>query len=197
MVATLSPPPQINLKPNGTKSAGLKTYEDYAQLPEGAKYQLIDGEIIEMTAPTVLHQSVSIELGTALKNYVRANGLGRVFYAPIDVYLSETDTPQPDLIFIAKANLDIIGEQKIEGAPDLVVEILSPSTAYLDLKKKKRLYEKSGVREYWIVDPLEKSIEVFVHEDGQFQLFGRAEGQENLRSKLLPELALEMTALFA
>ena len=128
------------------------TYEDYAQLPEGAPYQLIDGELVMSPSPTPTHQRILFSLSVALHLFVKEHDLGQVLIAPMDVYLSETDTPQPDILFIAKARLEIIGEKYVDGAPDLVMEILSPSTAYYDLKKKKRLYEASGVKEYWIVD---------------------------------------------
>src|SRR6266542_2906772 len=137
------------------------TYEDYEKLPEGAPYQLIGGELVMTPSPVPYHQSVSRKIEFELIKFVEEKKLGEVFDAPIDVYLSETETYQPDIIFISKDRLRIIGEKKIEAAPDLVIEILSPSTAYYDLKHKRRIYESSGVREYWIVDPMEKSVEVY------------------------------------
>lgn len=172
------------------------TYEDYAQLPEGAPYQLIGGELIMAPAPTPYHQAISIRLAAKLLAFVEAHNLGAVLTAPIDVYLSEEDTPQPDLIYIASDRLGIIGEQKIEGAPDLVMEILSPSTAYYDLKDKKRLYQAHGVKEYWIIDPKAKEIEVYENVDQQFQLTSREAGQGTISSSLLNGFAVDLAAIF-
>ena len=172
------------------------TYEDYAQLPEGAPYQLIGGELVMSPAPTPRHQRISRKLNRALDRFVEDHDLGEVFYAPIDVYLSEIDTPQPDILFIAKARLDIIGEKYIEDAPDLIMEILSPSTAYYDLKKKKGLYEASGVKEYWIVDPEVREIEVYALVEGRFELFGREAGQGTITSKLLAGFSVDLADVF-
>ncbi len=172
------------------------TYEDYAQLPEGAPYQLIDGELVMSPAPTPRHQRISQNLNRALDRFVEDHGLGEVYCSPIDVYLSDIDTPQPDILFIAKARLDIIGEKYIEGAPDLVVEILSPSTAYYDLKKKKRLYETSGVKEYWVVDPEAQEIEVYALVEGRFELFAREAEQGVISSKLLGGFSVDLEGVF-
>ena len=186
MVATL--PPQ---------QERLQTYEDYARLPEGAAYQLIEGEIVEMTAPTPQHQRILRRIFNPLTTFVEQEELGETFCSPIDVYLSETNTPQPDIVFIATENLHIIGEKYIDGAPDLVVEVLSPSTAYYDLWRKKQIYEAAGVKEYWLVDPIERRIEVHANEDGHFTLFHRVESDGAIQSKLLPQLKLDATTIFA
>ena len=172
------------------------TYEDYAQLPEGAPYQLIGGELVMSPSPTSTHQRILRRLSFALHLFVEKNELGEILFAPMDVYFSETDTPQPDIIFISKERLDIIGEQTIEGAPDLIMEILSPSTAYYDLKDKKRLYEASGVKEYWIVDPKAREIEVYELVDDRYALFGRQERQGAITSKLLQGFSVDLTDIF-
>lgn len=172
------------------------TYEDYAQLPEGAPYQLIGGELVMSPAPTPRHQRILLNLSVALHLFVEEHDLGAILFAPTDVYLSEIDTPQPDILFIARARLDIIGEKYIEGAPDLIMEILSPSTAYYDLKKKKRLYEASGVKEYWIVDPEAREIEVYALIEGRFDLFGREAGQGSVTSKLLDGFSVNLDDVF-
>ncbi|CAD7772607.1 MAG: Putative restriction endonuclease [Candidatus Methanoperedenaceae archaeon GB50] len=118
------------------------TYEDYAKLPEGAPYQLIGGELIMTPTPTPYHQIVSRKIVPLLVQHVEKNDLGEVFYSPIDVYLTEEDTFQPDIIFISKERFNIIGETKIESAPDLIIELLSPATAYYDLGRKYEVYEK-------------------------------------------------------
>src|SRR3990172_3778761 len=106
------------------------TYEDYAKLPEGAPYQLIGGELILTPSRTPYHQIILGRIGLKLATFIEGRGLGKVYLGPVDVYFSETDTYPPDIIFIAKDRLDIIGERKIEGPPDLVTEILLPETAF-------------------------------------------------------------------
>jgi Uma2 family endonuclease len=140
------------------------TYADYAKLPEGAPYQLIGGELVKSPAPTVLHQEINVTLFQKLFQFQR-QGKGKAFFAPLDVYLSDTETYQPDLMFITNDRLEIIKEKNIRGAPDLVMEVLSPGTAYYDLRHKKDVYAEHGVREYWIVDPMERSIEVYENRD--------------------------------
>ncbi|HMB91435.1 MAG TPA: Uma2 family endonuclease [Rhodothermales bacterium] len=172
------------------------TYEEYAQLPEGAPYQLIGGELIMAPAPTPYHQRILTRLLFNLMQFVEEQGLGEVIPAPIDVFLSEEDTPQPDLIYIASDRLGIIGEKKIEGAPDLIMEILSPSTAYYDLKDKKRLYEAHGVKEYWIIDPKAKEIEVYKNKGQHFQLTSREVGEGMIPSSLLNGFTVDLSAIF-
>lgn len=161
------------------------TYDDYAKLPESAPYQLIEGELVMTPAPSPFHQIVQSNIWLELGVWVRQRNLGRVLASPIDVYLSEKETYQPDIIFISTSRRNIIGEKKIEGAPDLVVEILSPTTGYYDLTHKKRMYAESGVKEYWVVDPVEKTFEVWENVGGDFRLISSARAQGAVRSKLL------------
>ncbi len=172
------------------------TYEDYAKLPEGAPYQLIGGELVMSPSPVPYHQKILRDIGFEIYRFVRERDLGEVFYAPIDVYLQETETYQPDIIFISKDRLEIIGEKKIEGPPDLVIEILSEATAYYDLRHKKKVYERTGVREYWIVDPMERSIEVYENQNGEFKLRDRAEEKGKVSSKVLEGLSLALEGIF-
>lgn len=134
------------------------TYEHYCQLPEGDRYELIEGELLLTPSPTVRHQRVAATMQEALRTFVKANDLGSVFYAPLDVVLSDENVVQPDILFISKERDNIIKEENIQGPPDLVVEIISPSTAERDRSLKKALYGKFGVREYWIVDPEIKQL---------------------------------------
>ncbi len=172
------------------------TYEDYAKLPEGAPYQLIGGELIMTPSPVPYHQIILRKIGFELVKFVEERKLGEVLYAPMDVYLSEIDTFQPDILFISNERLNIIGEKKIESAPDLVIEILSESTAYYDLKHKKRMYEKTGVKEYWIVDPMEKSIEVYENASGGFKIFSQSIEKGRVNSKLLEGFGVELEKVF-
>ena len=120
------------------------TYADYEKLPEGAPYQLIGGDLIKEPSPVPYHQILSKRIALELANFVENNGLGEVLYAPTDVYFSDKEVYQPDIMFISKERMNIIGEKNIEAAPDLIIEILSPSSAYYDLRHKMRVYETSG-----------------------------------------------------
>jgi len=172
------------------------TYEDYARLPEGAPYQLIGGELVMTPSPTPYHQMVSMKLELQMAGYVLEKNLGIVLYAPLDVYLEETETYQPDLIFISNERMHIIEEERIRGAPDLVVEILSPSTGYYDLRSKYRVYEKGGVREYWIVDPRHRSVQIFSLREGKFVLDQEAEEQGTVRSRVIPGFEVRVESIF-
>ena len=122
--------------------------------------------------------------------------LGEVYYVPIDVYLEEEETYQPDIIFISKEKSEIVKEDKIEGSPDLIIEILSPSTAYYDLVHKKEIYAKHGVKEYWIVDPMKKKIEVYENKNGEFILFKKAGKSERISSITIHGFEVELDAIF-
>ncbi|MDA8215494.1 MAG: Uma2 family endonuclease [Nitrospiraceae bacterium] len=172
------------------------TYEDYEKLPEGAPYQLIGGELIMTPSPVPYHQIISRRIEFELLKFVEDRKLGEVIDAPMDVYLSETETYQPDIIFISNERMNIIGEKKIEAAPDLVIEILSESTAYYDLRHKKRIYESSGVKEYWIADPMEKSIEVYENVNGEFKIYSQAMEKGRVNSKLLEGFGVELEKIF-
>ena len=149
------------------ETAAKLTYEDYANTPEGERYELIDGELILLTTPNTIHQSVRILLGWQFMP-VEKSGLGRVYPIPLDVVLSEYDVVQPDLLFVLKENVHIITTANVQGAPDLVVEILSPSTARRDWTQKRDLYAKYGVKELWIADPDERVFWVMTLRDGAY-----------------------------
>ncbi|NBB75650.1 MAG: Uma2 family endonuclease [Bacteroidetes bacterium] len=172
------------------------TYADYVQLPEGAPYELIHGELVMSPSPTPFHQIIQSNLHFALSQFVRNGDYGRVLTAPMDVRLSEEDTVQPDLLFIATERRALIGEKAIEGAPDLIVEILSPSTAYRDLTTKKRLYEQHGVREYWTVDPDTQAVEVHVNTDDGFTQRARVVESGTAASTLLDGFHVDLADLF-
>ncbi len=138
----------------GTKA----TIKDYQQLPEGAQYQLIDGEIITMPSPSVKHQKLSLKLTVSIAPVVGEKQLGTLLYSPMDVYLDEENVVQPDLLFVSRDNETIIQDNGVHGAPDAVIEIVSPGSVYHDLIKKRKLYEKYGVKEYWLLDPESKEV---------------------------------------
>lgn len=173
------------------------TYKDYEKLPEGAPYQLIGGELVMTPSPVPYHQDILGKLFYTLKKFVEENAFGRVYIAPLDVYFTETDTYQPDIIFISKDRLSIIGEKKIEGPPDLIIEILSPATAYYDLRLKKDVYEQSGVKEYWIVDPIQKTMEIFVNKASRFEPVSSARREGEVNSEILKGLSMSLKEIFA
>lgn len=177
-------------------SGKVYTYADYCQLPDGAPYQLIGGRLILTPSPTTYHQMISARLEFALMDFVKEHTLGIVLHAPIDVYFNQTETYQPDIIFISQDRMNIIEPKRINGAPDLVVEILSPATAYYDLRHKFRVYERYGVKEYWIVDPEESSIEVFIREGEKLSLSQRLEERGQVTSSLLQGLTVSLESIF-
>ena len=149
---------------------GLKwTYEEYANLPEDMlRHEIIDGEHIVNPSPGTQHQHVSKRLQYQLYTKIELAGLGLLFDAPMDVQLSMFDIVQPDLVIILNENIRKITPTKIKVAPNLVVEILSPSTAVNDRTIKKDHYERSGVSEYWVVDPFEQQVDQWVLRDGNY-----------------------------
>ena len=139
------------------------TYEDYKHTPDDKRYELLDGELIMAPAPNLGHQEVDANLGARMVLFVKDRGLGKVFHAPCDVVLSNTDVVQPDLLFVSREREHILlGGDNVQGAPDLVVEILSPSTAGRDRTVKSALYARHGVSEYWLADPEARTITVMV-----------------------------------
>src|SRR5690242_13987809 len=139
------------------------TYEDYVTLPDdGRRYEILDGELAVSPSPTSAHQFVSHNLEFALSAWVRAGRLGRIWDAPLDLILEPTVVMQPDIFFISNARSSIVTKRGVEGAPDLVIEILSESTAARDRGIKMHIYARHGVERYWIVDVDRKTIEVYV-----------------------------------
>ncbi|MHA1450257.1 MAG: Uma2 family endonuclease [Candidatus Hodarchaeales archaeon] len=135
--------------------------QKFPEWPEGPLLEIIQGELFLSPSPSIEHQRISINLELSIIPFVKVRGLGEVLHAPIDVILSEEDVVIPDIIFISKDNSDVIIEGKIIGAPDLIIEILSPANRKRDLFEKKILYEKYCVKEYWIVNPKERNLEIF------------------------------------
>jgi Uma2 family endonuclease len=144
------------------------TYAEFARLPsEGStRYEVIAGELVVTPAPALRHQRISADLLTLLNVFVRANELGEVYAAPVDVLFAEGDYFEPDIVFVRKDHRDYLTDRGIEGPPDLVVEILSPSTAARDRGIKLERYRHFGVPEYWMVDPAARAIEVWRLADG-------------------------------
>jgi len=169
------------------------TYEDYLLMPDdGRRHEIIDGEHFVSPSPNTLHQRISKRFTRALLPSEDA-GLGEVFYAPYDVVLSIFDVVQPDVLFISKARAHIINDKHAEGAPDLVIEILSDSNRQYDEQVKYKTYERLGVDEYWIADPFEQTVKVFRRTNGRFT---RVAVGNTLTSPLLPDFQLRVADLF-
>ena len=138
----------------------ILTYEDYVALPDdGRRYELYEGDLIVTPAPRPRHQLVIGSLHVLMAEHVRRHALGEVFLSPIDVILSRITVVQPDLVYVETARLGIVTERALEGAPTLVVEVLSPSTDARDRDVKQALYARHGVPYYWIVDPAARTIQ--------------------------------------
>ncbi len=165
-------------------------------LEEGYFYELINGNIVKKQAPSPAHQNASMEISTIMNNFIKEKQLGKLFAAPIDVFFDQTNNTQPDILFVKKERDFIITRNGIEGAPDLIVEILSPSSFKLDRTDKMELYLYFGVPEYWIVDPKNQSIEVYVLEDNRYKMAFFAIENGLIQSKILDGLSLEVSDVF-
>lgn len=175
----------------------LYTYDDYCQLPDDKRYELIDGELYEMApAPSVFHQSVSGSLFFPFFAIVRGGGLGKVLYAPCDVILSEFNTVQPDLLFVAEERRHIITGRACEGPPDLVIEILSPSNPEHDLVTKRELYQRFGVKEYWQANPDARNIRVLDWVEGRYGERGLYGLEDRITTPLIPGLEIIVADIF-
>ncbi len=163
------------------------TYEDYKRLPDDNwRYEVIEGELFMSPAPNTHHQRVIARLEFAMMKHVEAKKLGEVLHAPIDVRLGDLANPvQPDVLFICQDRLNIIRKDWIEGAPDLIVEVLSPSNWIDDRRTKYRIYALAGVREYWIVDPDKRQIEIFALRGSDYELSSRFGPGERAASEVL------------
>lgn len=171
------------------------TVEDYMKLDDGKRYELIGGELIVVPSPRPRHQKISAKISLQLGKYLENNPVGEVYSAPIDIVLDD-QVVQPDILFVSNARLDIIGELNIQGAPDLVIEILSPSTAAHDKKKKSQLYFKHGVKEYWLVDLEIRFIDVFVAGEKVWNWIGTFDQEDVLTTALLPGLKISLSEIF-
>ncbi len=173
-----------------------RTYTDYSRTPDDERYELLDGELVMAPSPMESHQIVVMELGALLHVFVKARGLGQVFSAPYDVVLSDTDVVQPDLLFVSNERAHIRTPANIRGAPDLVVEVLSPSTARRDWREKLDLYAEHGVPEYWLVDPDAKTVTVLLLDDGTFAEVAHYGAGETLISPILAGFAASLDDIF-
>jgi Uma2 family endonuclease len=172
------------------------TYKDYASLGDDKRYELIEGELYMVPSPDFSHQSVLGNLWDYLRNFTKKRQLGIVLCAPLDVVFPDNNVLQPDILFISKERMGIITEKNIKGAPDLLVEILSTGTLERDKIVKKSLYEKYGVKEYWIVDPTGKQVEVLTLKEEGFEVSGIFFSDDELTSPLLKKLRISLKEIF-
>jgi Uma2 family endonuclease len=165
-------------------------------LPEndGLRLELIEGELFASAAPNLFHQRVLVKMTVTLEPYAYSRKLGVVFVAPTEVRLASDVVVQPDIIFVSRERMHILKSRTIEGAPDLVVEILSPSNRRVDLTRKKAVYERLGVPEYWIVDPEAFNVTIFSLIDGRYVSVPIED--EVARSRVVPGFAIALADLF-
>jgi len=172
---------------------GPLTYEDYVELPDdGKQYEILDGELFVSPAPVPRHQAVSRNLLLILGRFVADHRLGTIFYAPIDLILAENTIAQPDLLFIRAGRESIVTERAVEGPPDLVVEILSPSSNRKDRTTKAGLYARFGIAWYWIADPIERTIEIYELEGDRYRLVSVTAADAIVTSPLFPGLEIRL-----
>ncbi len=177
-------------------TARLKTFEDLCRMPDdGRRYELIGGEIVVSPAPTWLHQELAARLFELLRLFVVPRKLGRVAFAPLDVRLSIHDSVQPDIVYVSNARLALRTSNGIDGAPDLVVEILSPSTRNRDEGEKLNLYAAAGVPEYWLTDAEQRAFRALTLKHGRYEPIPHIGAR--VRSLILPGLEIDVDALFA
>jgi Uma2 family endonuclease len=178
------------------------TYREFREMEfddsDSFEYELINGELVQKQSPTVTHQRIAKRIVRYLDPYALKNNLGEVLFAPLDVVLDDGNAYHPDVFFIKKERSFIVNEteQVVMGAPDLVVEILSKGTAVYDKGDKKDIYEKYGVREYWLVDPLSKSVEVYSFADQRLKLKQYAAENDMVKSIILEGFELKVEEIF-
>jgi Uma2 family endonuclease len=173
------------------------TYEDYVLLPnDGNRYEILEGELTVTPAPSTKHQTASVNLLVLLSQYIKERDLGKLFHAPIDLILESTSVLQPDLLFVSQARRHIITERAVEGAPDLVVEILSPTTSRTDRVTKAQIYARHGVPVYWIVDPEREAIEIYLLEADGYRLAATLLGKTPMAASPFPELKIAARDVF-
>jgi Uma2 family endonuclease len=186
----------------GTSPDARLTYEDLCRMPyDGLRHEIIDGVHYVSPSPGVRHQQLTLRLAFEIELYRRQHpGSGHVFFAPLDVVFTQWDVVEPDVLFVAADQSDVMTEANIQGAPALVIEVVSPGTRKRDEHIKRRLFERGGVREYWIVDPKRQTVAVFRRSPDQ--AFPRVaelaeRGDDALTTPLFPGFSLALKDLFA
>jgi len=178
---------------------GQWTYDDFLRLPDdGVRYEVIQGVLYMTNAPDPEHQYAVVKITTTLDVFVSAHQAGVVYAAPIEVHLPGIAQPvQPDICFIRQERRSIVGRKFIEGVPDLMVEVLSPSTARTDRRVKFDAYERAGAREYWIANPKTRTVEVYTLTPEGYDLHGEFGPGEYVTSPVLPDLKFLAESVFS
>lgn len=171
------------------------TYDEYFKLDEDQRYEILNGELLMAPSPDTWHQSWVGSLYRILDTHTRGQNLGKVFLAPLDVVLDAENSVQPDLVFISAGNLPSVQRRAIFGVPDLLVEVVSPSSVRRDRYTKKELYARFGVKEYWIADPANASLEVLALVAGRYELHCSAEQTGKITSRILTRLEFDLKDL--
>ncbi|RRJ94558.1 Uma2 family endonuclease [Opitutaceae bacterium TAV4] len=180
-----------------TTQAPPITRHDYEQIPFGApNYQLIEGDLIMAPSPSVFHQDISGNLYYLIRHHLRTHPIGTVFMAPLDVFLSDINVYQPDLLFIRKQNASIIKEHGIEGAPDLVVEILSKTSTKYDLGIKRSVYARTGVEEMWAIDPTRRTLAIYRFDESAETPVATHRTTQTFTSTIIPGLSIALKDVF-
>jgi Uma2 family endonuclease len=189
-------PGSDKMKPSGVKL----TYDDFLLFPDdGMRHELIDGEHHVTPSPNTKHQTVSVTLTVVIGAWLEANPIGRLYHAPFDVVFTPFDVVEPDLLYLSNDRAaDVLTAEHVRGAPDLVIEIGSPGTRARDETKKRVLYEREGVAEYWFVDPEIDVVRIYRRSGNGFARVTELsrEANEVLTTPLLPGLELPLTRLF-
>ena len=175
------------------------TYDDYCQIPDdGNRYEVIDGVLYMSPSPIFRHQQISTNLSAMLWSWSKEAQSGQVCHAPMDVVLSENNIVQPDILFVSNARASIIEEKNIQGAPDLLIEILSEGNRRHDEVRKRDLYEAHGVQEYWVVDPVLETIKVYRSEESRFIKAAEwtLEAGDEISSPLFPGFECQLADVF-
>lgn len=174
-------------------------YDSYAALPDdGKRYEILDGVLyMAPPSPSGWHQKSVIRLSHYLFAAVELGGHGQVFVAPFDVELSPGTVVQPDVVVLLNENSEKYVVSRIIGGPDLVIEIISPGTAHHDRLRKYNVYARAGVKEYWIVEPTRRTVEIFVLEDEEYHALGVFSGEQTLPSRIVPGFPVHVEQFFA
>ncbi|MBI4279865.1 MAG: Uma2 family endonuclease [Armatimonadetes bacterium] len=174
------------------------TYREYRDLPESEtkRYELLEGELVMVPSPGKAHQEAVGNVFACLRAFVKERDLGAVYVAPFDVILSEHTVVQPGVIYVVKSRTHIIKSEGVQGSPDLVVEVISPTTRERDLVTKRLIYGRHGVKEYWLVHPDQRIVEVFRLSGTELAPIATYAAAETLESPLLPGLALPVREIF-
>ena len=197
MITTAVRPMSVEVVPL-KKQPKLWSYQDYLDLPDdGRRYEIIAGVLYVSNAPNSEHQLVVGEIIRQMASFVKINQLGKVLMAPFEVHLSQQSRPvQPDILFVKAERWPQAKVQFFEGAPDLIVEVLSPSNMRTDRVVKFTAYEQAGVAEYWLVNPLMRTVEVYTLSNGEYALLGEFAAETVITSAVLAGLELVNSSLF-